>query len=105
MNFQEKIDPTLLIHIGKWSLRPIDVKWIDWEFKSSFYDEFVTSGSLIDGSRFLFRTSEPTYTQDIQFLKYVTNSANWIPKADWLVNHEDGLATTKSLSTGRIENF
>lgn len=89
---EEKIDPTLLIRVGNWSLRPIDVKWIDWNFESPVDGELVTSGSLSDDSRILFKASEPTYTQDLETLEYVTDSANWIPKADWLVNHEDKLA-------------
>lgn len=88
----EKIDPTLLIRIGNWSLRPIDIKWIDWNFKSPVDGELVTAGALSDGSRILFKTSEPTYMQDLETLEYVTNSANWKPKADWLVNQEDKLA-------------
>lgn len=87
----EKIDPTLLIHIGDWSLRPIDIKWISWDFESSIHGYDVTTGALNDNTRILFKASEPTYTQDLETLEYVTNSANWIPRADWLVNHEDKL--------------
>jgi hypothetical protein len=105
MNLQEKIDPTLSIRVGHWSLRPIDIKWINWNFKSPVDGELVTSGSLDDNSRILFKASDPTYTQDIETLEYVINSANWIPKTDWLVNQENKLAKTKSLNTGRIANF
>ena len=89
MKFQEKINPTLLVRLGQWSLRPIDVKRINWDFESPVDGELVTLGSLNDDSRILFKASEPAYTQNIETLKYVTDSANWIPKADWLVNHKD----------------
>lgn len=82
----------MLIHIGDGALRPIDIKWINWDLESSIHGSDVTTGALNDGSRILFVASDPTYTQDLETLEYVTDSANWIPKADWLVNHEDKLA-------------
>lgn len=98
---KEKIDPTLLIRIGNWSLRPIDIKWIDWNFKSPVDGELVTAGALNDNSRILFKASEETYTQDIVALMYVTNSANWIPKSNWLVEHEIQMT---NISTNTMNN-
>ena len=73
---KEKIDPTLLIRVGNWSLRPIDIKWIDWNFKSPVDGELITTGALNDNSRIIFRASEETYVQDIETLLFVINSTN-----------------------------
>lgn len=90
---QEKIDPTLLIHIGNHSFRPIDIRRIRWNFQShaSAPGCLDTSCSVVGGS-FQITASEPNYAQYVETLEFVSDSINWIPESEWVgsaSNHDD----------------
>lgn len=88
---QEKIDPTLLIQIGEWSLRPVDISSIRWNFASSVEEDSLnTTGTLTSGRSFVLKDSEPNYPQNLEILAFVSNTSNWKPKSDWLLSCDSG---------------
>lgn len=92
---QEKIDPTLLTRIGMYSLRPVDITAIRWDYEYRDNPSERHTACSVEVSTFLFTNSDPVYDRIIEILKFISSPVNWIPKSDWLLTVGD--TNTKEL--------
>ena len=81
---QEKIDPTLLTRVGNYSLRPVDIIAIQWDYEYHDNPNERHTTCSIGVSTFLFRNSDPAYDRIVEILEFVSSPINWMPKPDWL---------------------
>jgi hypothetical protein len=79
----EKINPRNLVRVGNFTFRPIDLKYIEWDYNDSL-GETRTGFWLhsVTDRGFTFKISDPSYTTNKELLMFFSDSENWLTESE-----------------------